>query len=271
MDIIQAIFLAIIQGLTEFLPISSSGHLILIPQLLGWDDQGLAFDVAVHIGTLAAVVFYFRQDILRLFIAWTKNFAGNQPVEIRNDAKLAWGVLLGTIPAGLVGLLANDFIEANLRSTLVIAATTIGFGLLLWWSDAKGKRTRILDEIKWSDVAIIGCAQAIALIPGTSRSGITMTAALMLGMNRQASARFSFLLSIPVITLAGGLQVLKLLQKEGAVDWLAISVGTLVSAISAYLCIRFFLKLLDKIGMAPFAIYRLILGAVLLAFYFKVF
>ena len=271
MDIIQAIFLAIIQGLTEFLPISSSGHLILVPELLGWNDQGLAFDVAVHIGTLVAVVFYFRQDIWRLFVAWTKTFASNQSVQIKNDSKLAWGVLLGTIPAGLIGFLANDYIEANLRSTLVIAATTIGFGLLLWWADAKGKRTRILDEIKWSDVAIIGCAQAIALIPGTSRSGITMTAALMLGMSRQASARFSFLLSIPVITLAGGLQVLKLLQRDGAVDWLAIGVGTLVSAISAYLCIRFFLKLLDRIGMAPFAIYRLILGAVLLAFYFKVF
>lgn len=271
MDIIQAIFLAIIQGLTEFLPISSSGHLILVPELLGWQDQGLAFDVAVHIGTLVAVVFYFRHDVLRLFLAWTKNFAGNQPIAIKNDAKIAWGVLLGTIPAGLVGLIANDYIEANLRSTLVIAATTIGFGLLLWWADSNGKRSRVLHEIKWSDVAIIGCAQALALIPGTSRSGITMTAALLLGMNRQASARFSFLLSIPVITLAGGLQVLKLLQKEDAVDWLAIGIGTFVSAISAYLCIRFFLKLLDKIGMAPFAIYRLILGVILLAFYFKVF
>jgi len=216
-------------------------------------------------------VFYFRQDIWRLFIAWTKSFSTHQALGIQNDARIAWGVLLGTIPAGLVGLFANDYIEANFRSTLVIAATTIGFGLLLWWADAKGKRSRVLDEIKWSDVAIIGCAQALALIPGTSRSGITMTAALMLGMNRQASARFSFLLSIPVITLAGGLQVLKLLQKEGAVDWFAIGIGTLVSAISAYLCIRFFLKLLDRIGMAPFAIYRLILGVILLAFYFKVF
>ena len=271
MDIIQAIFLAIIQGLTEFLPISSSGHLILVPQLLGWEDQGLAFDVAVHIGTLAAVVFYFRHDILRLFVAWTKNFAGNQSLQIKNDAKLAWGVLLGTIPAGLAGFFFNDYIEANFRSLLVIAATTVGFGLLLWWSDAKGKRTRVLDEIKWSDVAIIGCAQALALIPGTSRSGITMTAALMLGMNRQASARFSFLLSIPVIVLAGGYKALGLLKQSEPVDWTAISIGTAASAIVAYISIRFFLNLLDKIGMAPFAIYRLILGAVLLAVYFKVF
>jgi undecaprenyl-diphosphatase len=267
MEIIHAVILAIIQGLTEFLPISSSGHLILVPELLGWSDQGLAFDVAVHIGTLFAVVFYFRNEVLRLFLAWLNSFKGALPEIQKSDAKLAWGVLLGTIPAGLVGLIAKDFIELNLRSTLVIACTTIGFGLLLWWSDIKGKRQRELHQINWRDVFVIGCAQAIALIPGTSRSGITMTAALMVGLDRQASARFSFLLSIPVITLAGGLLALDLIQQQNSVDWTALIIGTGVSAISAYLCIRFFLQLLDRIGMAPFAIYRLLLGALLLVLY----
>lgn len=268
MDIFQAIFLAIIQGLTEFLPISSSGHLILVPELLGWKDQGLAFDVAVHIGTLAAVMFYFREEIWRLFLAWTKSLTANLAENQKNDAKLAWGVLLGTIPAGVVGLVANDYIEANFRSILIIAATTIGFGLLLWWADIKGKRTRALHQLNWRDVAVIGCAQALALIPGTSRSGITMTAALMSGLDRQAAARFSFLLSIPVIMFAGGYKALGLINQSDAVDWTNIGIGALISAVVAYLSIRFFLVLLDKIGMAPFAIYRLILGVVLLGLYF---
>ncbi|NNM13649.1 MAG: undecaprenyl-diphosphate phosphatase [Gammaproteobacteria bacterium] len=268
MDIIQAIFLALIQGLTEFLPISSSGHLILVPELLGWADQGLAFDVAVHVGTLLAVVFYFRKEIARIFVAWIRSLSGSLEVQYQSDAKLAWGVLLGTIPAGLAGLLANDFIEANFRSILVIAITTIGFCLLLWWSDVKGTRQRGLHQLNWRDVGLIGIAQALALIPGTSRSGITMTAALMTGLDRQAAARFSFLLSIPIIVLAGGYKALGLLQQTEAVQWTLIGIGTLVSAVVAYLSIRFFLALLDRIGMAPFAIYRLLLGAILLGVYF---
>ena len=260
MDIIQAIWLAILQGLTEFLPISSSGHLILVPKVLGWPDQGLPFDVAVHLGTLLAVVWYFRKDVMALFVAWSKSLAGTH----NTDSKLAWGVLLGTIPAGLVALLFKDLIEVNLRSPLVIAATTIVFGLLLWWADVKGKRARELDTLTWTDVALIGGAQALALIPGTSRSGITMTAALMNGLSRQASARFSFLLSIPVISLASMKLGYELFQDTLTVDWTALAVGVLVSAVSAYLCIKFFLKLLDKIGMAPFALYRLFLGVVLL-------
>jgi len=184
METLQAIWLAILQGLTEFLPISSSGHLILVPKVLGWPDQGLAFDVAVHLGTLLAVVYYFRKDIYSLFFAWVHSLRGQQSVE----GKLAWGVLLGTIPAGLVALFFKDAIELYLRSPLVIAATTIIFGLLLWWSDVKGKREREIDTLSWRDVALIGSAQALALIPGTSRSGITMTAALLNGLTRQAAA-----------------------------------------------------------------------------------
>lgn len=261
MDFLQAIFLALIQGFTEFLPISSSAHLILLPRLAGWEDQGLAFDVAVHVGTLSAVVFYFRRELLPMAQDWFRSLGFRAQTE---NSRLAWAVLLGTIPVGLAGLLFKDIVENDLRSPLVIAATTIGFGLLLWWADAKGRGARDEYRLRWKDVFIVGVAQAIALIPGTSRSGITMTAGLMLGLSRQAAARFSFLLSIPVIALAGGLSVIDLAQQNAGVDWGLITTGVIVSAITAYLCIHFFLKLLERIGMLPFVIYRLLLGAVLI-------
>ncbi len=261
MDFFQIFVLAVLQGLTEFLPISSSAHLILVPVFTGWEDQGLAFDVAVHVGTLGAVVFYFRKELQLMARDWVRSITHRT---MTPEAKLAWGVGFGTIPAGLVGLFLGDFIEFNLRSTLVIAITTIGFGLLLWWADAKGKRERDEYSVSWKDIAIIGCAQAIALIPGTSRSGITITAALMIGLTREAAARFSFLLSVPIIFLAGSLKVKDLVTAQTQVDWNALILGTLLSAISAYVCIHFFLKLLDRMGMLPFVIYRLILGGVLL-------
>ncbi len=261
MDFIQIFVLAILQGLTEFLPISSSAHLILVPVILGWQDQGLAFDVAVHVGTLVAVVAYFRRELQVMSRDWAASIVRRQTV---GDSRLAWAVLFGTIPVGLVGLLFGGLIEEHLRSTLVIAATTILFGLLLGWSDKTGKRQRSEHSVTWKDVLIIGCAQAIALIPGTSRSGITMTAALMLGLTRDAAARLSFLLSIPVIFLAGSLKTLELIMSEGLVDWQAILLGAAISGVSAYLCIHLFLKLLERIGMMPFVVYRLVLGVILL-------
>ena len=261
MDIIQIITLALTQGLTEFLPISSSAHLILVPVLTGWEDQGLAFDVAVHMGTLAAVVLYFRQEIAAMAVAWAGSLQGQG---LTADARLAWAVLFGTLPAGLAGLLFVGFIEAHLRSPLVIATTTIGFGLLLWWADASGRRQRNEHTITWKDVLIIGIAQALSLIPGTSRSGITITAGLAVGLTRKAAARYSFLLSIPVTILAGGLETLKLIRLPGGTDWTALFLGAVISALSAYLCIHFFLKLLERIGMLPFVVYRLILGIGLL-------
>jgi undecaprenyl-diphosphatase len=261
MDSLHAIFLALLQGLTEFLPVSSSAHLILVPRLLGWPDQGLAFDVAVHVGTLSAVVLYFRRELLPMAQDWMQSLITRKQTA---NSRLAWAVLWGTIPVGLAGLLLKGFIEGNLRSELVIAVATIGFGLLLWWADAKGKRQRDEYSLRISDIAIIGVAQALALIPGTSRSGITMTAGLMLGLSRQAAARFSFLLSIPVITLAGGLLTLDLIKSPGLVDWSAMTIGVITSAIVAYASIHFFLKLLERIGMLPFVIYRLLLGALLI-------
>lgn len=264
MELIQIVLLALVQGLTEFLPISSSAHLILFPVLSGWADQGLAFDVAVHVGTLSAVVWYFRHELRVMLRDWFASIHQRQRV---GDSNLAWAVGFGTIPAALAGLLFNDYIETALRSPLVIATTTVIFGLLLWWADAQGKRERSEHSIGWRDVVVIGLAQALALIPGTSRSGITMTAGLMLGLTRAGAARFSFLLSIPIILLAGGYNGLKLAQSGQAVDWSALGLGVLFSALSAYLCIHLFLKALERIGMLPFVIYRLLLGAVLFWIY----
>lgn len=261
MDALHAIFLALLQGLTEFLPVSSSAHLILLPRLLGWEDQGLAFDVAVHVGTLSAVMFYFRRELVPMTQDWFQSLLTRKNTA---NSRLAWAVLWGTIPVGLAGLLLKGFIENNLRSELVIAAATIGFGLLLWWADAKGRGKRDEYSLRISDIFIIGVAQALALIPGTSRSGATMTAGLMLGLSRQAAARFSFLLSIPVITLAGGLLTIDLIQQPGLVDWRAITIGAVTSAITAYLCIHVFLSLLERIGMLPFVIYRMGLGVLLI-------
>ncbi len=265
MDNLQAIYLALLQGLTEFLPISSSAHLILLPRLLGWEDQGLAFDVAVHVGTLAAVVAYFRHDVKRLLIAWLQSCVRRQ---LNADAQLAWFVILGTVPVAVAGLLLHDVIETYLRSPLVIALVTIGFGLLLGLSDWRGRQVRSEAGLKFSDVIWIGLAQMLALIPGTSRSGITMTAGLALGLTRSAAARFSFLLSIPVILMAGGYESLQLVQQAQPVAWGPIILGTGVAAASAYLCIHFFMQLIERVGMLPFVVYRLLLGVALLFLFY---
>lgn len=258
MDSLQLIILALIQGLTEFLPISSSGHLILPSQLLGWPDQGLAFDVAVHVGSLAAVLLYFRKDVITLILAWLSSLRGTSS----HDSQLAWVVILATIPAAAAGYIFDDFIELNLRSVAVIATTTILFGLLLGWADFSGKRHTSLKEMTFKQAMLIGFSQALALIPGTSRSGITMTTALALGLERQAAARFSFLLSIPLIALSGGYKTLGLLNQPD-IAWSNLVMGTGVAAISAGACIHFFLRWIDRVGMWPFVVYRLILGTLL--------
>ncbi len=260
MDPIQTLSLAIVQGLTEFLPISSSAHLILVPVVAGWPDQGLAFDVAVHLGTLTAVVFYFRAELVAMAGAWASSLIHRRSTA---ESRFAWAVIWGTVPVGLAGLLFKDWIELELRSPLVIAAATISFGLLLWGADRWGRRRRDEHSVGWKDVLVIGCAQALALIPGTSRSGATMTAGLMLGLTRSAAARFSFLLSIPVTALAGSLETVDLLQQSDPVDWFSLALGASTAAVSAYLCIHFFLQLLERIGMLPFVIYRLALGGLL--------
>lgn len=264
MDWIQATLLALLQGITEFLPISSSAHLILLPVVAEWEDQGLAFDVAVHVGSLAAVVAYFRRELVAMSRDWLASVVQRRTV---GESRLAWAVLWGTVPVGLAGLIFKGFIEGELRGPLVIATTTVVFGLALWWADTRGRGQRDEHALRWRDVLIVGLAQAIALIPGTSRSGITMTAGLMVGLSREAAARFSFLLSIPVIILAGGLKGVDLATAARPVDWSVIAVGTAMSAASAYLCITAFLAVIQRIGMLPFVIYRLVLGAVLFALF----
>ncbi len=261
MDLIQIIVLAIVQGLTEFLPISSSAHLILVPLILKWPDQGLAFDVAVHVGSLFAVLSYFRQTVRSLLQAWFGSLTGGK---VSADSRLAWWVIFGTIPAVIFGYLFKDLIETDLRSPWVIAATTIGFGLLLLLADKVGARRRSETQLGLIDVIVIGCFQAIALIPGTSRSGITMTAGLFLGMTRRAAARFSFILSMPIIFASGVLQTRDLIQSSITIDWVALLIAVVLSALSASLCIHLFLKLIERMGMLPFVIYRLLLGCLLI-------
>lgn len=260
MDIIHVIILALIQGITEFLPISSSAHLILPKEVLGWPDQGLAFDVAVHVGTLLAVLLYFRRDVLQLINGWCASVIGKG---MDDQGRLAWCIAVATIPACVFGLLFDDVIETHFRSISVIAATTIIFGIVLGVADRKNGN-RELTKMTLYLALVIGFAQAVALVPGTSRSGITITAALFLGFSRHEAARFSFLLSIPVILLSGGYKGLSLMS-EPNVDWLSISLGVAISFISAYLCIHYFLSFINRLSMMPFVIYRLLLGGVLIA------
>lgn len=263
MSYFEAFVLALIQGLTEFLPISSSAHLILPSAILGWEDQGLAFDVAVHVGTLLAVMIYFRHEVVSLLRAF---FASIFNGDWSKEAKLAWMILLATIPACVFGLLMKDVIELYLRSAWVIATTTIVFGLLLWHVDKKATLTDDEYQADWKKAIFIGLSQAVAMIPGTSRSGATITAALYLGFTREAAARFSFLMSIPIILLAGGYLGLKLVTSGEPIHIGFLMTGIVTSFISAYLCIHFFLKLISRMGMMPFVIYRLILGGALFTF-----
>jgi undecaprenyl-diphosphatase len=262
MESTQIVVLALIQGLTEFLPISSSAHLILAPHLFGYTDQGLAFDVAVHVGTLAAVLVYFRREVWDILWDFFPTLRPGRP--LTENARLGWMIILATIPVGLAGLLFKGIIETELRSPLVIAVTTIGFGILLWFFDLRGTRVRDEHSIGWRDALIIGLFQAVALIPGTSRSGSTITAGLMLGLTRKAASRFSFLISIPTIVLSGTLVTLELAQSGQPVAWTPLLLGALLSFLTAFLCIHYFLKFIESMGMLPFVLYRFALGVIIL-------
>ncbi len=262
MELFQAFILAIIQGITEFLPISSSAHLILVPELLGWPASGLAFDVAVHVGTLIAVIVFLRKELQAIVIGWLMGF---ETMKWQGDGMLGWMLIAATLPVGLVGLLASDFIEAHLRTAFIIAMATLFFGLLLGWADRGGDTKQAsVDQITWGHALVVGFAQAFALIPGTSRSGVTMTAMLALGYHRVAAARFSFLLAVPTILLPGLMKVGELANGSALVDWDALLIGVIVSAVVAFLSMRWFLGFVTRVGMKPFVIYRVILAAVIL-------
>lgn len=261
MGIDQILILAVVQGLTEFLPISSSGHLILSPYLFGFADQGLSLDVAVHLGSLFAVMAYFRQDIASIIVGWTQSvLPGGQSNE---ESRLGWAIIIGTLPVVIVGLLIKEIVESHFRAPWVIGAATVIFGLLLWWADVSARRQRDTRSISLRDALIIGAAQILALIPGTSRSGITMTAGLMIGLTREAASRFSFLLAIPTILASSLLVTLDLIEQPQTPDWNGLLIGVVASAIAAYLCIHLFLKFIERIGMLPFVIYRMALGALI--------
>ncbi|MGI9333597.1 MAG: undecaprenyl-diphosphate phosphatase [Gammaproteobacteria bacterium] len=264
MEPLQVLVLAVLQGLTEFLPISSSAHLILVPLLTHWRDQGIAFDVAVHVGTLAAVVAYFRKDLKAIVADCLRSLRLGRA---HGNSRLAWLIVIGTIPAGFGGFALNLIGDAALRSPVVIAVATIGFGLALWWADATARNSRPQGALVVRDAVLIGLAQALALIPGTSRSGITITAGLALGLTRDAAARFSFLLSIPLIASAGLLKAKEAFELGDPGVWSSLVAGAIISGVVAYLTIHFFLKLLERIGLMPFVVYRLILGVVLLALF----
>ncbi len=263
MDIFQAIVLAIVQGISEFLPISSSAHLILVPKLFGWADQGLAFDVAVHVGTLVAVAAFLKKEIQQVVPAW---FSGWRRFKWDASGQLGWLIVLATIPLGIFGLLFKDIVETDLRSALVIAASTLFFGLLLGWADRGGeKNQKKIESLSWKQTLIVGFAQALALIPGTSRSGITMTALLALGFSRVSAARFSFLMAMPAIALPGLLKGAELASSAVAIDWSILILGAGLSAIIAFACMHWFMRFVERVGMIPFVIYRILLAIIIVA------
>lgn len=261
MSLLQIIVLAVVQGLTEFLPISSSGHLVLVPSIFGWTDQGLAFDVAVHFGSLIAVTIFFRQDIATLITGGIDIISGKPASE---RATMVWCLGLGTIPAAAAGLLFAGWIAANLRDPGVVVATLAGYGVLMALADRFAAQDRTIKQIRIRDGLIIGAAQALALVPGTSRSGVTITAGRLLGIRRLDAARFSFLLSVPVILLATIYEVVILVTGETPVPWDNLTIAASISCIVAYLSIDFFMRFVNVIGLLPFAIYRLVLAGVIL-------
>jgi undecaprenyl-diphosphatase len=261
----QAIILGIVQGLTEFLPVSSSGHLILVPYFLHWPDQGLDFDIATNTGTLLAVLAYFHRDVRDLITGFFTGAPRSRDGEFA-PRPVAWAIIVGTIPAGIAGLLAKHWIEAHLRTPVVIAGTTLLYAILLFAADRMGRKVRGMDQITMMDGVVIGCAQALALIPGTSRSGITITAALLLGFMRPSAARFSFLLAIPISVLAALKSAKDLMDAgAGAAQLVPMAIGLVVSAVVGYGVIAWLLAWLRRRDLTVFVVYRVLLAGVILA------
>ena len=258
----QAALLGIFQGATEFLPISSSAHLLLMPWLMGWQPLGLTFDVLVHGGTLAAVLIYFFQDWKSLSSQSLKKLI-NQSTQ---QSRLLSALIIGSFPAVLVGWLFEGVIVTYLRHPEVVVVTLSGFGLVLWWADKRGSQERDLSDVGVRDGLLIGMAQALALIPGVSRSGVTISVALLLGISRADAARFSFLLGTPILAAATGLSLYQLWQAGSGAEHsvLPLVIGVIFSFGSGYLCIRYFLRFLQTRTYRPFVFYRLGLAAFIL-------
>jgi undecaprenyl-diphosphatase len=264
-SLLEAIVLGIAQGLTEFLPISSTGHLRIIPAFAGWEDPGAAFTAVTQLGTMAAVLLYFRHDLIRIARAWLRSVRDRE-ARRELDARLGWYILLGTIPIGIFGILFKDQIETGARDLYLIGVMLILLGLILYAADKTSKRNRTIEQIRTRDGFLMGLAQALALIPGVSRSGSTITAGLFLGFDRTAAARFSFLLSIPAVVLSGLLELGSIVSGEegqhtGAAE---LAVATLLAFVTGYASIAFLLRWLTSHSMDIFVVYRVVLGALVL-------
>ncbi|MEX0616443.1 MAG: undecaprenyl-diphosphatase UppP [Candidatus Woykebacteria bacterium] len=272
MEIFQAAVLGIVQGLTEFLPISSSGHLILVPAVFGWSDfsNNLTFDVALHVGTTFAVVLFFWKDWLQMVGSFVKNLPYPNKVLADFNSKFFLMILVGSIPAAIVGLNFQDLIEEKIRSSQIVAIMLISFALLLFAADRVGAKKRTLDNLGFLDSVVVGIAQAVSLIPGVSRSGITITAGLFRGINRESATRFSFLLSTPAIAGAAALRFKDFLEvgvaNQGAGVFL---VGFLTSAVTGWIAIKFLLKYIANNNYNIFVWYRLIVGIGILIWFFR--
>jgi undecaprenyl-diphosphatase len=275
MEILAAAILGIIQGLTEFLPVSSSAHLILAPWFFGWKPEGISFDVSLHVGTAISILAFFWKDWVRLALEVIAGLKERDPLG-NPDRKLAWFLIVGTLPAMITGLALEKTVEARLRSPLIAVFTLMMFGVLLLIAELKSKQNRTTENFTWADSLWIGFSQAIALIPGVSRSGITISTGMLRNISRTSAARFSFLLSTPVIVGAGLLKGLHLinamrhpLEGSATIQWPVICVGVLAATITGFLCIKFFLRYLQTKSLVPFVIYRFLLAAVVLIYYLK--
>jgi undecaprenyl-diphosphatase len=266
MPLYQAVVLAIIQALTEFLPISSSAHLWFVPWLFGWKDPGLTFDVALHAGTLVAVLIYFFRDWVQIIAHGFGMNAGSDP-ELRKNQGLLWLLAIASIPGAVAGALFEKQADSALRTPYLIAGMMIGIGILMWIAERTSRGNRSIDSVGWADGITIGVSQALALIPGTSRSGITITTGLFRGLNRETAARFSFLLATPII---GGAVLKKLwdVHKEGGFPpdmRVPFAVGTAISGLAGAVVIAVFLRYLRRNSLMPFVYYRILFGIIVIA------
>ncbi len=261
---LEAIVLGIAQGLTEFLPISSTAHLRIVPAFAGWEDPGAFFTAVVQLGTMLAVVIYFWRDLLRIVRTW---FLSLRRPELRDelDARMGWYVIVATIPIVIFGVAFRDQIESGARNLYLIGVMLIVLGLVLLAADVTSKRVRDVDDVGMRDALWVGLAQALALVPGTSRSGATITAGLFLGLKREAAARFSFLLSVPAIVLSGLYGLLEIFTGDDDVSLGALAIATVFAFIFGYLSIAFLLRFLTTHSMMVFVVYRLVLGAIVIA------
>jgi undecaprenyl-diphosphatase len=263
---LEAIVLGIVQGLTEFLPISSTGHLRIVPAFLGWEDPGAAFTAVTQLGTMAAVLLYFRNDLIRIARAWLRSLR-DHPARRELDARLGWYIVLGTIPIGIFGVLFKDQIETGARDLYLIGTALIVLGLVLLLAERVGTRSRSIEQIEARDGLAVGFAQALALIPGVSRSGATITAGLFLGLDRPTAARFSFLLSIPAVVLSGLLELGSILTGDEGQHVSAgnLLLATLLAFVTGYAAIAWMLRYLASHSTVIFVIYRVVLGTLVLA------